>query len=42
MKSKKVAAWRGLLVVVLSIYLPRWHMFRLRRRAERLAASYSE
>jgi hypothetical protein len=42
MKNKKAAAWRALGVVVVSIYLPRWHMIRLRRRLERLAVSRSK
>jgi hypothetical protein len=42
MKDKKAAAWRALVVVIVSIYLPRWHMIRLRRRAERLSASGCE
>lgn len=45
MKDKKAAAWGALATVLLSIYLPRWHMIRLprwhmirlRRRLERLA-----
>lgn len=42
MKNKKGAAWRALVVVVVSIYFPRWHMIRLRRRLERLAVSRGE
>ena len=36
MKAEKVAAWQRLVVVVIAIYLPRWHALRVRRRLERL------
>jgi hypothetical protein len=42
MKNKKAAAWRAFVIVLLSIYLPRWHAIRLRRRMERVAASHSD
>lgn len=42
MRADKAAAWRTLVAVLLSIYLPRWHMVRVRRRVERLAVSDTE
>jgi hypothetical protein len=42
MKGEKAAAWGALVAVVVSIYLPRWHMIRMRRRLERLALSRLE
>jgi hypothetical protein len=39
MRAGKAAAWKSLVVVVIAIYLPRWHALRLRRRLERLVTS---
>jgi hypothetical protein len=42
MRAGKAAAWGSLVVVVIAIYLPRWHAIRMRQRIERLAISGME
>jgi hypothetical protein len=39
MRAGNAVAWRRLVVVVIAIYLPRWHALRMRQRIERLAIS---
>jgi len=36
-RGARAAAWRALVVVLLSVYLPRIHAIRVRKRFERLA-----